>query len=290
MAKKNIKATKYIMFIDETGSPDIDNKEQPFTLTGVIFEHKYAVKVNGDDCKLKCELDKFKYKCFQNLDLPIHLVDISNGKKRFQNIPKRQRVTFYNELPAFLQSLEFNIISITIDKEKLKAYYEPSKDPYIVAFTHLLQSFYNFISKQNVESARIVIEGRDDLSNLRIQKSFFDVFNNGTTHLNIETELRDKIKGFIIAKKNDDDYKSGLEIADVVCNPLSRVRRGKIEADPKCMRRGEYGNKNIIFSAIKNKIYTGTNLEDFRNWGFKKIPVLKHQRKWIDDPYPIKKL
>lgn len=75
-----------------------------------------------------------------------------------------------------------------------------------------------------------------------------------------------------------------LEIADVLCNPLSRVRRGMIEADPKCMKKGEYGDSNKIFQSIKDKIFTATNLEDFRNWGFKKVPVLKHPRQWIDDP------
>ena len=37
---------KYIMFIDESGRADI-NHEDPFTLTGVIFEYKYAVS-QGD--------------------------------------------------------------------------------------------------------------------------------------------------------------------------------------------------------------------------------------------------
>jgi len=36
------------------------------------------------------------------------------------------------------------------------------------------------------------------------------------------------------------------------------------------MNPGEYGNKNNIFASLKNKIYTATDLEDFRNWGFKK--------------------
>ncbi|CZR89810.1 hypothetical protein CDFC105_31370 [Clostridioides difficile] len=37
----------------------------------------------------------------------------------------------------------------------------------------------------------------------------------------IDEELRDKVKGFIIAKKEDADYREGLEIADILCNPLS---------------------------------------------------------------------
>lgn len=72
---------------------------------------------------------------------------------------------------------------------------------YVVDFTHVLQNFYSFISKNNVESARIVIDGRDDASNLKVQKAFFDVFNNGTTHLSIEKELRDMKKALWRIKK-----------------------------------------------------------------------------------------
>lgn len=283
-------AKKYVMFIDETGDSNLSIKDQPFTLTGVIFEYKYSVNENGKDSFLKSEINKFKLKSFGRLDLALHLVDISNGGKEFSSFSKTERKKFYNEMPRFLQCLEFSIVSITIDKGKLETYYEPSKEPYIVAFTHVLQNFCSFISMSNVESARIVIEGRDDASNLKIQKAFFDVFNNGTTHLNIEKELRDKIKGFIISKKNDPVYQSGLEIADIVCNPLSRVRRGLVEADPKCMKKGEYGVENKIFSAIKDKIFTATNSEDIRNWGFKKVPVLKRQRPWIDNTCKVLKM
>ena len=274
---------KYVMFIDETGIPDIKTKDQPFTLTGVIFENKYAIDENQRVSKLTQEINQYKMACFNRLDLPLHLDHISRGKKGYTNIPRQQRENFYLNLPNFLSGLDFKIISVTIDKDKLEKYYEPSKDPYVIAFTHLLKTFYTFIGSSKVETARIICESRDDNQNLQVQKAFFDVFNNGTIHLNIETH-REKIKGFVIAKKDDSMYKSGLEIADLVCNPLSRVRRGLIEANPKCMNN--YGNENKIFKAIKDKIYTATDLEDIRNWGFKKIPILKKKRAWNDDSYP----
>ena len=275
---------KYVMYIDETGEPNINDLDKPFTLTGVIFEYKYSVNLDLNNSPLKMIIDDFKQKCFHQTDLILHLDHISRGKRQYKNICVEKRKTFYNELPEFLSGLEFHIISVTIDKSALIKYYEPSKDPYIIAFTHVLQSFYSFIKKNNAESARIVIEARDDFSNLAVQKAFFDVFNNGTTHLNVNQALKDKIKGFIIAKEGDPLYQSGLEIADLVCNPLSRVRRGLIEANPKCMKPGDYGTENKIFLALKTKIYTATDLDDLRNWGFKKVPILKKKREWVDNP------
>jgi hypothetical protein len=277
-------ANKYIMFIDETGDTDLITADQPFTLTGVIFEYKYAINNGEKEAPLSRLINNFKIKCFETTNLNLHLDHISRGKGEYKSISVEKRKNFYSELPDFLSSIDFKIVSVTVDKAKLKEYFNPSKDPYIVAFIHILSSYYSFINITNAENARIVIESRDDSQNLIVQKAFFDVFNSGTVHLNIEDHLRDKIKGFIIAKKDDELYQPGLEIADLVCNPLSRVRRGLIEANPKCMHHGEYGDKNKIFSAIKSKIYSATGTQDLRNWGFQKVPIVKKKRDWIDDP------
>jgi hypothetical protein len=275
---------KYVMFIDETGSADLNMMDQPFTLTGVIFEHKYAIDHDGKEAELNKMVRSLKHKCFGTDQIALHLDHISRGKGQYKTIPNDKRLTFYNELPSFLSTLQFNIISVTVDKAKLKEYYNPSKDPYIVAFMHVLTSYYSFINNNNTESARIIIESRDDAQNLTVQKAFFDVFNSGTIHLDVAHHLREKVKGFIIAKKDDHLYQAGLEVADLVCNPLSRVRRGLIEANPKCMRHGEYGEKNKIFSSIKDKIYTATGEQDLRNWGFQKVPITKKKRDWVDNP------
>lgn len=283
MSKVNKKGKKYIMFIDETGSPDINQLEQPFSVIGVIFEYKYCMDMNSEKSKLKQQIDNLKNELFGKCDLTLHLLDISNGTREFAQFEREVRCNFFRKLPNFMRELEFSIISVTVDKEKLRKYYNPSKDPYVIAFTHVLQNYYSFINKNNAESARIIVESRDDNSNLIVQKAFFDVFNNGTTLLDIDKCTKDKIKGFIMAKKGDPEYISGLEIADLLCSVVSRARRGLIEVNPKCMKKGEYGTHNKIFVAIKDKIFCPTNNEeDIRNWGFMKVPNVKKLRVWND--------
>lgn len=268
---------KYVLFIDETGSAD---DQDMFGMTGVIFEHKYAVADDNSSSELKRRLDLYKQACFNNKNLTIHLNDISRGKKDFQIFTAGQRALFIKSMPEVLNSLDFQIISVTIDKAKLNSYFSPSKNPYIIAFTHILEVFYMFIEKVNAESARIVIEARDDKQNLTVQKAFFDVYSNGTIHVNCE-KYKDKITGFIIAEKGQGKYQYGLEVADLVCNPIHRVRQGKIELAPKCFK---YPKENKIFRVLKNKIFSPSNELDIRNWGFKKIPILKKERVWDDTP------
>lgn len=273
---------KYVLFIDETGSAD---DQDMFGMTGVIFEYKYSVADDNSSSELKKRLDLYKQACFNDKNLTIHLNDISRGKKDFQKFTDEQRTLFFKSMPEVLGSLEFQIVSVTIDKSKLNSYFSPSKNPYIIAFTHILEAFYMFIEKEDAESARIVIEARDDKQNLTVQKAFFDVYSNGTIHVNCE-KYKDKIAGFIIAEKGQGKYQYGLEVADMVCNPIHRVRQGKIELATRCFK---YPNDNKIFSVLKSKIFSPSDPTDIRNWGFKKIPILKNKRVWIDNPIHAKK-
>lgn len=270
------------MFIDETGDHNIDN-EQPFSIIGVIFNDKYCINRNDKPSELKKKLCELKNEYFKNDNINLHLVDIMRGNKEYKKYSEEERYNFIKALPDFFKDINCKIISITIDKNKLKKYFRPSKDPYIIGFMHVLQNFYSFISNEKIESARIVIEGRDHYSNLLVQKAVFDVFNNGTIHLDIEEKLRSKIKGFIIAGKGDSSYQSGLEIADLLCNPLSRVRRGMIEVNNMCLRNFKYGTDNKIFEVIKKNIYCKNDIKDIRNWGFQKVPIVKKKRDWIND-------
>ena len=163
------KKKKYIMFIDETG----DGVNTPFTLAGAIFEYKYCIDQDGES-ELREKLNQFKDDCFGTKDIILHLNDISRGTKDFKRIPKENRKKFYNELPGFLKEVDFKIISITIDSVKMNEYYNtPKKDHYVIAFTHLLEAFYSFLSPSRIESGRIILEARDDNENLAVQKSIF---------------------------------------------------------------------------------------------------------------------
>ena len=88
-----------------------------------------------------------------------------------------------------MSSLPFTVISVTVDKTILNEYYFNPKDPYTVAFSHIMKSFFSLINDDNVESARILLESRDDNHDFKIQKSFFELFNNGTVHLDVTEKI-----------------------------------------------------------------------------------------------------
>lgn len=258
------------MFVDETGTA---NGKDFFGVVGVIFEDKLAY--NEDKTitpPLKQKLEQFKMDCFGKSDFVFHLEQITNSRKPFRSedgVTQSQLRKFYSDLPSFLQGLDFKIIFVSVDKETLNNYFASPKDPYVVAMAHIMKSFISFIKSPLVDSARIVFESRDDKHDFQIQKAFFDVFNSGTVHLEITDEIRNKIRGLVFLDK--ENYHPGLEIADLVCNPLSRVKRELVELNSKRIR---YGKTNRIFPLIEPKIYIGKNGHTNTQWGFKKVPVI----------------
>ncbi len=66
---------KYIMFVDETGTPKGNTQ---FNLTGVLMEYKYAIDSDetGEPSPLRQRLMDFKSKVFEDPHIPLHLKEI----------------------------------------------------------------------------------------------------------------------------------------------------------------------------------------------------------------------
>lgn len=258
------KNKKCLMFVDETGDTNIED-DSIFGLTGVIFKSN---SITDKDSSFYKRLNSLKLDCFNDETITLHLNDIIRKTKNFKDYKIEDLQKFIDNLPLFLQNTEMDIISVTINKDNLKDHKDLVKDVYEIAFAHLLESYYIYIKKYNIESAKIILESRDEASNFIVQNTFFKVFNNGTTYYNIDDSVKNKIKGFIISPKGDKDYGAGLEIADLLCNPLSRLRGGK---HTELSRGVVKHRKNTIYRSIEEKIFNING--DIYNWGFRYIPV-----------------
>ena len=68
----NPTAKKYVMFVDETGTPKGNTQ---FNLTGVLMEYKYAIDSDetGEPSPLRKRLMEFKSSVFEDPHIPLHL-------------------------------------------------------------------------------------------------------------------------------------------------------------------------------------------------------------------------
>lgn len=259
---------KYELYLDESGT--VGGQDGIITLAGLIVEKRYRIN------ELDNRLEQFKSDTFNNTNIILHLVDILKRQKEFSQskISSDQIDKFYKNTSTFLKELDVIIISSTVDTARLKKFYKNHKDEYSVAFNHIMKSVYHFLDNNEIESLDIYFEGRDESQNFIVQKSFFESYYSGGTHLDIGPEIKNKIKRFTFIKKEEN--LSGLQIIDLLCFPIKKIRtEGYFQTEK---RKDLF--MNDVFDSVLNKFYVPDGMIDIKNWSLKKIPIVKSPGSW----------
>lgn len=235
---------KYVMFVDERGF--LTNKNESFTMIGVVFECDYCSDSKYYECELRMKLDEYKKKVFSSSSI-LALDDMILKKSVYMGIEKEKRKSFINELPSLFKSLKFSIVSSTVKKDM--------KDSYSSAARKLLKEYYNFIMRKNGQSGGIILESKASDMNYRIQQIFFNVYNERNINLNVLGNVSEKINSFIVCEKNNMTFGSGIEILNILSSVFFRVLDSRNEFDSRLISYMEYGNKNKVFDVAKRKLY-----------------------------------
>jgi len=163
--------------------------------------------------------------------------------------------SFINDLSSLINSLDYKIISVTIDKNKylLKHY---QFNVYNTAMCFLLQRFIYTIP--NNKNGIIMLEARGkDEDYLLLNEMKHIIFETGIKNI-LTKELQQKIGGIYFNPKWDNAYDitfSGLEIADLSSYPIHKYVRNN--------------NKDKAFLMLENKIDKYPN---YINKGLKIFP------------------
>ncbi|WP_459480823.1 hypothetical protein [Clostridium saccharoperbutylacetonicum] len=233
---------KYIMFVNENGF--LTDKDENFTMVGVVFECDYCGDSKYYECELKMKLDEYKNKVFSG-GTNVFLDDMILKEEVYRGINKRERTKFASELASLFKDFKFSIVTSTVKRDM--------SDSYSRAAKKLLKEFYTYVMKKNGQSGGIILEAKDDKSGN--QQAFFDIYNDRNENLNILGDVSEKISSFMICDKSNNMFGTGIELLNVLNNILFRVSNGFKEFDSKLISYVEYGNRNKVFDIIKRKIY-----------------------------------
>lgn len=259
------KDVDYVMFVDENGNSDItntlknvtqripvDSNDKFFTITGCIFTKKdyFYAKQKINELKIKywengvfSYKDSFKKVCFHSRDI-----------RRRENAFHPSLINyeeFMKELSNLISSLNYKIISISINKEDyiLKRYHF---NTYNTAMCFLIQR-YIYVMPNNSKGL-IMLEARgkeedkillDEMKHIIFEKGIRDISTN---------ELQTKISGIYFNPKWNQKYDetfSGLEIADLSSYPIHKfVRNSKKDSafeilESKIDKYPNYINKGL---------------------------------------------
>jgi len=169
---------KYRLYIDEVGNPDLDSSENPLhrflSLTGVRIDLEYVGNV------LHPQMEKLKSEYFDSHpDEPVifHRKEILNAKRPFTALRDPDvRNRFDREILKLIESWEFTVISVCLDKKSHKETYQVWRyDPYHYCLAIILER-YTFFLEQNKAVGDVMAESRGGKEYMRLKKSFSKLY------------------------------------------------------------------------------------------------------------------
>jgi len=164
--------SKYRIYIDEVGNNDLRSSENPnhryLSLTGIIIKLDYV------QSSVQPAIEGLKKKYFDSHpDEPIilHRKELVNKKYPFNKLkdPDVEK-SFNSDLLDLLESLEYKVISVLIDKlEHHKKYSTWKYDPYHYCIEILVERFFFFLNSNNA-TGDVMIESRGGKEDMRIEE------------------------------------------------------------------------------------------------------------------------
>jgi hypothetical protein len=176
------KIMKYRLYIDEVGNSDLASSKDPnhryLSLTGVILEIGYHSTV------VSPAIENLKRTYFDsNIEDPIilHRKELMNKNYPFESLRNPATTkSFDKDLLALLQTLDYAVITVIIDKhEHYKRYKVWRFDPYHYCLTVIVERYVLWLQNRNAEGD-VMAESRGKQDDRRLKDSFVRVYAVGS--------------------------------------------------------------------------------------------------------------
>ena len=211
---------KYRIYIDEVGNPDLESSDNPnhrfLSLTGVILELEYVESI------VHPQMEALKAKFFRSHpDEPVifHRKEMVNAKPPFECLkdPEIQKI-FDRELLVLMDSWEYIVITVCLDKKKHKETYTTWRyDPYHYGLAVLLERFIFFLNRMNSQGD-VMAESRGGKEDMRLKASFERLWKDGTDYVTPE-QFQKVLTSKQLKVKPKANNISGLQLADLIAHP-----------------------------------------------------------------------
>lgn len=211
---------KYRVYIDEVGNPDLESSKNPnhrfLSLTGVIIELGHVQDV------VHPQMEELKTRYFDHHpDEPVifHRKEMVNYCPPFHILKDdKTRSEFDEKLLGFMNTWEYTVISVCLDKKKHKdAYTVWRYDPYHYCLAILLERFAIFLNRKKCQGD-VMAESRGGKEDKRLKESFLHLWENGTEYMSPEDFQRCLTSKQLKVKPKANNI-SGLQLADLLAHP-----------------------------------------------------------------------
>ena len=212
--------TKYRIYIDEVGNPDLGSSDNPnhrfLSLTGVILELEHVERC------VHPQMEAIKGKFFHSHpDDPVvfHRKEMLNARPPFETLRGRTtREAFDRELLALLAAWRFTAITVCLDKKKHQETHTTWRyDLYHYCLSVLLDRFALFLKRKNT-CGDIMAESRGGKEDMRLKKSFSGLVREGTPFIRPEV-FQERFTSKQLKVKTKTNNIAGLQLCDMLAHP-----------------------------------------------------------------------
>lgn len=168
-------------------------------------------------------LENFKEHHFHHHpDNPVilHREEIINARRVFKILQDdKKRAEFDADLLYIIQSAEFKVVAVVVDKSSLRAAYgETAAHPYHLGLGFLLQRFAGYLNHIN-RIGDVMAETRGDKEDLLLQESYTRVYEHGLWGITSAGYFQSALSSRQIKLRNKKANISGLQLADLIGHP-----------------------------------------------------------------------
>lgn len=201
----------YIVYVDESGDHSlvsIDPEYPIFVLAFCIFRKEEYANV------MTPAVRRLKFGIFGHDMAILHEIDIRKKSGVFSKLGKEAREHFLNALTDIIESADFRLIAVVIDKRKLKARYANPEHPYHLAMGFGLERIYRYIKNEGQDNrvTHLVCEARGAKEDAELELEFRRI-RDGRNIFNKPLPFE-----LVIADKKTNS--EGMQLADLTARPI----------------------------------------------------------------------
>ena len=209
----------YIVFADESGSPNLDADRQEFPVFVLVFlvvEKSYYVDT------LVPQVQRLKFNLCGHDQIVLHERDIrrQSGAFAFLQADVARRTALLDAINALIAGARLDVACAVIDKERLRTRYPDPWSPYDLALTFCMERTATFLRDkgQDQTEVHVVLEARGHKEDEMLELEFRRIAA-GQPRLGRPSRAVQRLTWTpVFADKRANS--TGLQLADLLARPL----------------------------------------------------------------------
>jgi len=211
---------RYRLYLDESGDhvfrETTETAHRFLCLLGCWFQ-------NPDYIQFHETLESFKVRhLHHHPDNPVilHREDMINARNAFKILQdEKKRKQFHADLLDIIQSANFRVVAVVIDKASLRTSYgESAAHPYHLGLGFLLQRYAGYLNHIN-RVGDVMAEARGGVEDLLLKESYTRVYEHGIWGITSAGYFQSALSSRQIKLSGKKANISGVQLADLLGHP-----------------------------------------------------------------------